>query len=70
MTKTNKIENFSPGESRILTDFQVLLNYVIEDKPIVSRKVNRVSGKAVLELNQKLSKSLNLDLKQHNQTSY
>ena len=63
-------DTFIPNKFRILSDFQIVLEYISFNKPEVSRKNNRISNDCVIELNKKLSKKLSLDLKQHNQTSY
>lgn len=66
----NKIEDFVPREFIILNDFEVLIDYIVENKPSISKKANNIASKYVVELNQKLNKPLKLDLKQHSQTSY
>lgn len=64
------IDKFTLNNYQILDNFELLLNYILNQSPIVSKKSNRLLSKNVLELNQELSKTLKLDLKQHNQTSY
>lgn len=65
-----QIDKFVANNYTILPDFQIVLNYFFSNKNEVSKKTNRISNESVIELNKKLSKKLQLDLKQHNQTSY
>lgn len=66
----NKFAAIGRKQGQVLSEFQILLDYVTQVKPRIGKKTFQLSSTSLLDLNKRLSKSLHLDLRKPQPRSF